>query len=56
MKVIAKLEDCEVTVDDGNSKDPTSSRWSDQHERVKEIIKEAKEAVIEIHKQKVSDQ
>ena len=55
MRVTAKIEDCEVTVDDGNAEAPCSSRWSDQHERIKEIITEAEKACMALHQQKVKD-
>jgi hypothetical protein len=55
MKVTAKIEDCEITVSDDGAVEPTTSRWSDQHVRIKELIVVAQAACIELHKQKVAD-
>lgn len=55
MKVTAKLEDCEITVDDGNAAEPASSRWKDQHERIKDMVVTAQDACIKLHQQKITD-
>ena len=51
MNIKVKIDECEVVIND----DQLTSRWKDQHERVKELIRECVEGAILLHKQQVSE-
>lgn len=54
MKLVAKIGDCVVEIDDGNASEPASVRWKDQFERIVEVLHEAEKTVIAMHKQQTS--
>ena len=55
MKVTAKIGDCAINIDDIDAAEPTTGRWKDQFERIKETIAEAQKAVIALHEQQLKD-
>lgn len=49
MKMIARLGDCVIELDDSGSKEPASMRWQDQFDRIVVMLHELQTAVIALH-------
>lgn len=55
MKIVMRIGDCVVEIDDNSAKEPLSPRWSDQLERLSRVIDEAEKTCITLYEKQMEN-